>query len=141
MKNVGLTLGVIFFVILFLAGLIVNIVLLKKYKDLVDYFNQDSQLTTDRLTNIEYKLNSLKTNIDDIVPRLKAAEDNSKVLEGSLNLNISKQNEIKRELLSQIQVINDDLLAVRAGVKTVSGVQTKKEDDLKAASSVQAASE
>lgn len=117
MKNTGLFIMVLVFVFLFIASIVVNLTLLKKYKDIIDYFNQDSQLTMERVGNVEDRVNSVKAALDALAPRFKILEDGMKVLEGSINSNAAKQNEIKKELLSQIQIINNDLLAVKASIR------------------------
>jgi len=113
--------------VLFILSITLNLILFKKYKDIIDYFNQDSQLTVERFGNIEDRLNSLKLAVDEIVPKVKSFTEDMSVIDGKINSSIAEQNKIKKDLLAQIQVLNDDLLKIRATLRERETAPVKQE--------------
>jgi len=113
--------------VLFILSITLNLILFKKYKDIIDYFNQDSQLTVERFGNIEDRLNSLKLAVDEIVPKVKSFTEDMSVIDGKINSSIAEQNKIKKDLLAQIQVLNDDLLKIRATLREREAAPVKQE--------------
>jgi len=113
--------------VLFILSITLNLILFKKYKDIIDYFNQDSQLTVERFGNIEDRLNSLKIAMDEIVPKVKSFTEDISVIDGKINSSIAEQNKIKKDLLAQIQVLNDDLLKIRATLRERETAPVKQE--------------
>ena len=113
--------------VLFILSITLNLILFKKYKDIIDYFNQDSQLTVERFGNIEDRLNSLKLAVDEIVPKVKSFTEDISVIDGKINSSIAEQNKIKKDLLAQIQVLNDDLLKIRATLRERETAPVKQE--------------
>lgn len=113
--------------VLFILSITLNLILFKKYKDIIDYFNQDSQLTVERFGNIEDRLNSLKIAMDEIVPKVKSFTEDMSVIDGKINSSIAEQNKIKKDLLAQIQVLNDDLLKIRATLRERETAPVKQE--------------
>jgi chromosome segregation ATPase len=126
---------------LFIVTAAINLALYKKYKDAIDYFNQDSQLTVGHFKSIEEKLGSVQSivqglsgqakAIDDRIQsvdnqvkgmddRIKAAEENLNRVDQidkavkDLDSAVNAQKDINKELSSKIDIINSDLLALRA---------------------------
>ena len=113
--------------VLFVLSITLNLILFKKYKDIIDYFNQDSQLTVERFGNIEDRLNSLKIAVDEIVPKVKSFTEEMSVIDGKINSSIADQNKIKKDMFAQIQILNDDILKIRATLREREASPDKQE--------------
>jgi len=128
-KKIIIALAIIAFV---LMNTVSYLILYKKYNDMIDYFNQDSQLTAERLEGLDKKFNDMKTVVDQLTLQVKnvsdsgqmALDDKLKSTQDRVELAIT---EIRKELSSRIDALRGDLAAIRDNMspKQAAGTSTK----------------
>ena len=115
MKKVLLAIVV---VILILMNTTAYLILYKKYNDIVDYFNQDSQLTAERLEGLDARYAAVKAKVDEMAAQISGLpEDSQAALDDKIRSSQERigtaMDEIKRSLSSKIEAVNNDLAMIK----------------------------
>lgn len=116
-------------VILILMNTVAYLILYKKYNDIVDYFNQDSQLITERLEGLDAKVSAIKSHLDEIAGRVGSmSENNQAAVDDKINASQDRistaMSEVRRELSSKVDVLNNELAALKEKISVKQ--QSKK---------------
>lgn len=115
MKRIVVAIAV---VILILMNTTAYLILYKKYNDIVDYFNQDSQLTAERLEGLEAKLKEIRTEVDSMGERIGSlSEANQAALDDKLSSSQERMgtavDETRKALSSKIADLDNDVAAIK----------------------------
>ncbi len=105
-------------VILILMNTVAYLILYKKYNDIVDYFNQDSQLITERLEGLDAKFSVIKSQVDEMAARVGSLSENSQAalddkISASQERISTAMGEVRRELSSKIDALGNELAALK----------------------------
>lgn len=97
MKKVVIAVAI---VLLILMNTVAYLLVYKKYNDLIDYFNQDSQLTSERLDGIDAKVKEMGAKVDEM----------SSQLDGKTEQVIA---DIRKDLSPRIESLETDIASIR----------------------------
>lgn len=101
-------------VLLILLNTVAYLLVYKKYNDLIDYFNQDSQLTGERLDGFDARIKEMGARIDEVTAQLDTKT-------GSSREQIAAAfSEMRGDLFSKIESLEGDVAMIRQklGMKT-----------------------
>jgi len=87
-------------VLLILMNTVAYLLIYKKYNDLIDYFNQDSQLTSERLEGLDAKVKDVTTQFDD---KTGTYGDRMATAFGSM----------QKDLSSRVGALENDIAAIK----------------------------
>jgi peptidoglycan hydrolase CwlO-like protein len=94
-------------VLLILMNTVAYLLVYKKYNDLIDCFNQDSQLTSERLNGLDARIKEISAKVDEAASRL----DNKT---GFSEERIAAAfGDIRKNLSSRVESIENDIAAIR----------------------------
>lgn len=121
---------VIVVIVLILMNTTAYLILYKKYNDIVDYFNQDSQLTAERLESLDAKYTAIKAKVDEMAAQISGLpEDSQAALDDKIRSSQERigtaMDEIRKSLSSKIETLNNDLVVIKEkiGIKQQSKKQ------------------
>ena len=104
MKKVVIAVAI---VLLILMNTTAYLLIYKKYNDVIDCFNQDSQLTSERLDGLDAKIKEMGAKVDEMASQLDGKT-------GSAQERIAAAfSEMRKDLYSKLESLESDVAMIR----------------------------